>query len=61
MTLLESIMQGVQKLTLPQQVEIVSHIYRLDTAAQQERVEVLRRTHGCLDEADAKAFSGGAR
>jgi|GEM_PF-5430826 len=56
MTVIESIVRGVQELTLRQQIEVARHVYRLNVAAQQERGEVLRRTHGRLDETDARAF-----
>jgi hypothetical protein len=56
MTVIESIVRGIQGLPLRQQIEVARYVYRLNTAAQQERVEVLRRTHGRLDEVDGQAF-----
>ena len=56
MTVIESIVRGVQSLSLRNQVEVARHVYQLNVAAQEERAEVLRRTHGRLDEADAQAF-----
>lgn len=56
MTVIESIMGGIQGLPLRQQIEVARNVYRLNAAAQQERAEVLRRTHGCLDEIDGQAF-----
>lgn len=56
MSVLESIMRGVQRLPLRQQVEVASHVFRLDVAAQKERAELLRSLHGCLNEEDGKAF-----
>lgn len=56
MTVIESILRGIQELPLRQQIEVARHVYRLNATAQQERAEVLRRTYGCLDEADGRAF-----
>lgn len=56
MTVIESIVRGIRELPLRQQIEVARHVHRLNTAAQQERAEVLRRTHGRLDEADGQAF-----
>jgi hypothetical protein len=55
-TVIESIVRGIQGLPLRQQIEVARHVYRLNSAAQQERAEVLRRTHGRLDENDGQAF-----
>ena len=56
MTVIESIVQGVQNLPLRQQVEVARYVYRLSAGVQQKRAEVLQRTHGVLDEADGRAF-----
>ena len=56
MTVIESIVRGIQGLPLRQQIEVACHVFRLNVAAQQERTEVLRRTHGRLDETDGQAF-----
>lgn len=56
MTVIESIVQGIQGLPMRQQIEVARHVYQLNAAAQQERADVLRRTHGRLDEADGRAF-----
>lgn len=56
MSVIESIVRGVQGLTLRQQVEVAAHVFRLNTAAQKERVEALRRLRGCLSEEDGRAF-----
>jgi len=53
---IESIVRGIQGLPLRQQIEVARHVYRLNSAAQQERAQVLRRTHGRLDETDGRAF-----
>ena len=56
MTVIESIVQGVQNLPLRQQVEVARYVHRLSMGAQRKRTEVLQRTHGVLDEADGDAF-----
>ena len=56
MTVIETILRGVQNLPLREQVEVASYVHQLSTSAHQERAEVLRRTHGVLDEADGQAF-----
>jgi conjugal transfer/entry exclusion protein len=64
MTVIESIVQGVQNLPLRPQVEVARYVHRLSASVQQRRTEVLRRLHGVLDEADGLAFEqamNGAR
>jgi hypothetical protein len=57
MTVIESIIRGVQNLSLREQVEVARYVHRLGAASvQQERAEVLRRTHGVIDEADGEVF-----
>jgi hypothetical protein len=56
MTVIESILRGVQNLPLREQVEVARYVHRLSTNVQQERAEVLRRTHGVLSESDGQAF-----
>jgi hypothetical protein len=56
MTIIETIVRGVQDLPLREQVEVARYVHRLSTNAQQERAEVLRRTHRVLDEVDGQAF-----
>jgi len=56
MTVIETIVRGVQNLPLREQVEVARYVHRLGTSIQQERAEVLRRTRGVLDEADGQAF-----
>jgi len=56
MTVIESIVQGVQNLPLREQVEVARYVHRLSTGIHQKRSEVLRRTHGVLDEADGQAY-----
>jgi hypothetical protein len=56
MTVIETILRGVQNLPLREQVEVARYVHRLSTNVLQERAEVLRRTHGVLIEADGQAF-----
>ena len=56
MTVIEAIVRGVQNLPLREQVEVARYVHRLSTNVQQERAEVLRRTHSVLSEADGQAF-----
>jgi hypothetical protein len=56
MTVIEAIVRGVQNMPLREQVEVARYVHRLSTNVQQERAEVLRRTHGVLREADGQAF-----
>lgn len=56
MSVIESIVQGVQRLSLREQVEIAEHVYRLDAEARQRCAEMLKRTHGALNEEDGEAF-----
>jgi len=56
MTVIESIIQGVQNLPSGRQVEVARYVHCLSAGVQQKRAEVLRRTHGVLDEADGQAF-----
>lgn len=56
MTVIESIVRGVQNLPLREQVEVARYVHRLSASLQQERAGVLRRTHGVLDEHDGEAF-----
>jgi hypothetical protein len=56
MTVLESIVRGVQSLPLREQVEVARYVHRLAADTQKERATILQRTHGALDEADGEAF-----
>jgi hypothetical protein len=56
MTVVESIIREVQNLPLREQVEVARYVHRLSTSVQQERSDVLQRTHGSLDAADSEAF-----
>lgn len=56
MSVIETIVQGVQSLSLREQVDVARYVHRLNANAQKKREEVLRRTHGALDAADGLAF-----
>ena len=56
MTVIETIVRGVKNLPLRDQVEVARYVHRLDSSAQLGRADVLRRTHGVLDENDGNAF-----
>jgi hypothetical protein len=56
MTVIESIIRGVQNLPLRQQVEVARYVHSLSVSSQQQRGEVLGRTHGVLGESDGEAF-----
>ena len=56
MTVIETIIRGVQTLPLREQVDLARYVHRLNTSAQQERAELLRRNHGVLDEAEGLVF-----
>jgi hypothetical protein len=56
MTVIETIVRGVQNLTLREQVDVARYVHRLGAKGSQERADVLRRTLGALDEADGEAF-----
>ncbi len=56
MSVIETIVRGVQSLPLREQVEVARYVHRLSASVQSERAAVLRRTHGVLDEMDGKAF-----
>lgn len=56
MTVLETIVRGVQSLPLREQVEVARYVHRLSASALSERAAVLQRTHGALDEAEGEAF-----
>ena len=57
MTVIETIVRGVQTLPLREQVEVARYVHRLSASAQSERAAVLDRTHGALDAADGAAFT----
>ncbi len=56
MTVIETIVRGVQSLPLREQVEVARYVHRLNASAQSERTAVLQRTYGVLSETDGEAF-----
>ena len=56
MSVIETIVRGLQSLPLREQVEVARYVHRLSTGTQDEKAAVLRRTHGTLDKADGAAF-----
>jgi hypothetical protein len=56
MTVLESILKDLHGLPTPKLVDVARYVHRLSEAAQKEREQVLRQTHGCLSEEDGRAF-----
>ena len=61
MTLKESIVKDLEGLPKDKLIEIARHVYRLNPRAQEERREMLKKTFGCLDEEDGKAFEEALR
>ena len=56
MTVIETIVRGVQSLPLREQVEVARYVHRFSASAHSERAAVLERTHGALSEADGEVF-----
>jgi hypothetical protein len=56
MTVIESIVRGVQRLPLRDQVEVARYVHRLNSDAEKEHASILRRTHGALSQMDGEAF-----
>ena len=56
MTVIETIVRGLENLPLCEQVEVARYVHRLDTKVQERRANVLLRTYGALDEADGATF-----
>ncbi len=61
MTVVESIVRGVQSLSLREQVEVARYVHRLATSPGAERAATLRSTHGALDNADGEAFEAAMK
>lgn len=61
MSVIETIVRGVQGLPLREQVEVARYVHRLSLTTQRERTGVLQRTHGTLDEADGHVFEEAMR
>lgn len=56
MSVLESIIHELRGLPLRKLVEVARYVHHLSESADRERAEVLRETHGCLDESDGLIF-----
>ena len=56
MTVVESIVRGVQSLPLREQVGVARYVHRLAADKNSERASILHRTHGSLDDADGATF-----
>lgn len=56
MTVLESIVKELQELPTAKQVEVAGYVHRLSESAQKERWTLLGSLHGCLSDADGRAF-----
>lgn len=61
MTVVETILRGVQSLSLREQVEVARYVHRLAPKTDTERAAKLRSTHGALDSADGEAFEAAMR
>ncbi|WP_338287676.1 hypothetical protein [Luteolibacter sp. LG18] len=49
-------MHDLHGMPLRKLVEVARYVHRLSETAERERAEVLRETHGFLDERDGQAF-----
>ena len=56
MSVLDSIIHDLRGLPLRKLVDVARYVHGLSETAQRERAEVLRETHGCLNEADGLIF-----
>jgi len=56
MSVIESILKDLQGLPTPRLVDVARYVHGLNEAAQKERMELLRQTHGVLNEEDGEAF-----
>ena len=54
--MIESIVKDLKSLSTPKLVEVARYVHGLSEAAQQERLALLRQTHGALSEEDGQAF-----
>jgi hypothetical protein len=64
MSVKESILHDLQGMSNRALVDDARYVHKLNASAQKERAEVLRATHGCLNEAEGQAFEeamGGSR
>ena len=56
MTIIESIVRDLQGMPNRVLVDVARYVHRLSESAAKERAEVLRATHGCMDETDGRVF-----
>jgi hypothetical protein len=55
-SVIESILKDLQSLSTPKLVEVARYVHDLSETAQEERLSLLRQTHGALNEEDGQAF-----
>jgi hypothetical protein len=56
MSVLDSIIHDLRGMPLSKLVDVARYVHRLSETAERERAEILRDTHGYLDEQDGLAF-----
>lgn len=56
MSVIESIIRDLQKLPTPKLVEVARYVHGLSEAEQHARRDLLRQTHGVLNDEDGQAF-----
>lgn len=56
MTVIEAIVRDLHGMPLRKQVEVARYVHRLSETAERERAEVLRESHGYLDENEGQVF-----
>lgn len=56
MSIIESILYDLRGMSNRALVDVARYVHKLSESARTERAEVLRATHGCLDESDGRAF-----
>lgn len=56
MSVIESIIKDLQSLPTPKLVEVARYVHGLSEAAQRERLSILHKTHGVLNDEDGQAF-----
>ncbi len=56
MSVIESIIHDLRGMPLRKLVEVARYVHGLSETAAAERADVLRATHGCLDEEDGRIF-----
>jgi len=56
MSVIEAILKDLQDLPTPKLVEVARYVHGLSETARQERLALLRQTHGALSDEDGEAF-----